>query len=149
MFDRGASLVEFALVMPLLLLLLFGVIEFAWLFTQNLDVRHGAREAARLIAVNYPEGPVFPTPSPTSSTQTDDIIAEVCNRMTSADDVRITLQSSGGVGDAAVAEVFADAYSLTNFLGWAIPDDLVLSSRVEIRVEQPAGWVSVTEQACP
>lgn len=137
------------MVMPLLLLLLFGVIEFAWLFTQNLDVRHGAREAARLIAVNYPDGPVFPAPSPTDATQTDEIVAEVCSRMTSARDVRITLQSSGGVGDPAVAEVFADAYSLTNFFDWAIPEDMVLSSRVEIRVEQPAGWASVTEQPCP
>ncbi len=137
------------MVMPLLFLLLFGVMEFAWLFTQNLDVRHGAREGARLIAVNHPNGPVFPTPSPTSSAQADAIVAEVCDRMSSAQDVTVTLQSSGGVGDAAVAEVSAAAYSLTNFLAWAIPDDLVLSSRVEIRVEQPAGWASVTDVPCP
>ena len=53
-------------------------------------------EAARLIAVNHPNGPVFPTPSPTSNAQTDAIVAEVCSRMTAADDVRITIQSSGG-----------------------------------------------------
>ena len=69
--------------------------------------------------------------------------------MTSARDVTITLQSSGGVGDAAVAEVSAPAYSLTNFLAWAIPDDMVLTSRVEIRVEQPAGWAPVTNAPCP
>ena len=49
--ERGAVLVEFAIISPVLALLLFGVIEFGWAFSQNLDVRHGAREAARLAAV--------------------------------------------------------------------------------------------------
>lgn len=148
--DRGASLVEFAMVMPLLLMLLFGVIEFAWLFSQNLDVRHGAREGARLVAVNYPDGPQSPTPTPTDTAQTDEIVAEICSRMTAARDATVTLTSpNGSVGDVAVAEVSAAAYALTGFLAWAIPDDLVLTSRVEIRVEQPAGWAPVTDAPCP
>ena len=50
--ERGASLVEFALTAPFLILLLLGIIEFGWAFNQNLDVRHGARETARLVDVN-------------------------------------------------------------------------------------------------
>src|SRR5690606_23570198 len=50
--DVGASVVEFAFLVPLLILLLCGIIEVGWLFTQNLDVRHGAAEAARLAAVD-------------------------------------------------------------------------------------------------
>src|SRR5690606_35915019 len=50
--DAGASVVEFAFLVPLLILLLCGIIEVGWLFTQNLDVRHGAAEAARLAAVD-------------------------------------------------------------------------------------------------
>ena len=46
-------MVEFAIIVPVLALLLFGVIEFGWAFSQNLDVRHGAREGSRLAAVNY------------------------------------------------------------------------------------------------
>ena len=42
-----------ALVAPFLLLLLFGIIEFAWVFGQNLSVTHGAREGARLAAVDF------------------------------------------------------------------------------------------------
>ena len=45
--DRGASLVEFALVAPLLLLLLFGVIEFARLAHGFTTVWTAAREGAR------------------------------------------------------------------------------------------------------
>jgi Flp pilus assembly protein TadG len=139
--DRGANLVEFALLMPFVLLLLLGAVEFAWLFSQNLDVRHGAREGARLVAVNYPNGPVTPTPSPTSTAQTDAIVAEVCNRMDVSSGANVTLTSdTGQVGDSATATVSAPANTLTGFLDWAIPSSLQLSSTVEIRIEQPAGW---------
>ena len=45
--ERGATLLEFALVAPMLFLLLFGVIEFARLVTAYTAVWTGAREAAR------------------------------------------------------------------------------------------------------
>ena len=51
--DRGAALVETAVVAPILLLLIFGIVEFGLLFGVKLDVSQGAREAARLAAVNY------------------------------------------------------------------------------------------------
>jgi Flp pilus assembly protein TadG len=50
--ERGASLVEFAIMAPLLILLLLGIVEFGWVFAQNNDVRHGAREGARFAAVD-------------------------------------------------------------------------------------------------
>lgn len=45
--DRGASLVEFAIVLPVLALLLFGVIEFGLTLNDYQSVRQGAREGAR------------------------------------------------------------------------------------------------------
>ena len=45
--DRGATLVEAAVVFPMLFLLLFGLVEFGWAFKDNLSVGHSAREAAR------------------------------------------------------------------------------------------------------
>ena len=44
---RGQSLVEFALMLPILLLLLSGLFEFGFLFTQYLAVLDSARNAAR------------------------------------------------------------------------------------------------------
>ena len=143
-------MVEFAVVLPLLVVLLFGIIEFAWLFTQNLDVRHGAREGARLIAVNYPHGPVLPAPATRDSDQTDEIVAEICRRMHTANNARVTLTSNGDVGDPAVATVVADVQSLTGLFGWVVPATMTLSSTVEIRLEQPAGWADTTGgQNCP
>jgi Flp pilus assembly protein TadG len=49
--DRGAALVEFAIIMPLLFLLLFGVIEFAIAFNDYQSIRQGARDGARQAVV--------------------------------------------------------------------------------------------------
>ena len=51
--EKGAALVDFAIILPLLIVMLFGILEASWAFAQQNDVRHGTREAARLAAVNY------------------------------------------------------------------------------------------------
>lgn len=55
--DRGAAAVEFALVAPLLLLLIFAVIDFGRMFNQLITTTEAAREAARLAAVQ-PSGDI-------------------------------------------------------------------------------------------
>lgn len=45
--ERGQSMTEFALVLPILLLLIFGVIDFGRLLFLYVQVSNGAREAAR------------------------------------------------------------------------------------------------------
>ena len=45
---RGIALVEMALVLPVLLLLTFGVIEFGWMFTTTSQVTNAARNGVRL-----------------------------------------------------------------------------------------------------
>jgi Flp pilus assembly protein TadG len=45
--ERGATLVEAAVVFPLLFLILFALVEFGMAFKDSLSVGHGAREAAR------------------------------------------------------------------------------------------------------
>jgi len=54
--DEGASAVEFALVSMLLVLLLFGIIQFGWLFWQWLELTHAAREGARWASLRHPTG---------------------------------------------------------------------------------------------
>ncbi len=46
--DRGASALEFALVVPLLLAFLFGALQFGLVFAQKASLANGARQAARL-----------------------------------------------------------------------------------------------------
>lgn len=59
LFDRrGQSLVEFALALPVLLLVLFGITEFGRAFQAYLTVNHIAREGARLAAVGASNGEI-------------------------------------------------------------------------------------------
>jgi len=45
--DSGAAAVEFALVLPILVLLVFGIIQFGHLFNQWQQLEHATREGAR------------------------------------------------------------------------------------------------------
>lgn len=49
--ERGAAAVEFALVFPLLVLVLFGIVEFGSIFNAQLMLTSAAREGARSMAV--------------------------------------------------------------------------------------------------
>lgn len=49
--EKGQSLVEFALVLPILALLLFGIVDFGRIFHAYLTIDHAGREAARAASV--------------------------------------------------------------------------------------------------
>lgn len=51
--DRGTALAELAIVMPLLLVLILGMLDFGKAFHEWIDQTHVANEGARLAAVNY------------------------------------------------------------------------------------------------
>lgn len=50
--ERGASLVEFALVVPLLTLFLFGIVQFGIAYDKQQSINSAAREGARLGALD-------------------------------------------------------------------------------------------------
>lgn len=52
--DRGAVAVEFALLLPVLLLLVFGIIDFGRALNAQITLTQAAREGARLAALNQP-----------------------------------------------------------------------------------------------
>ena len=132
--DEGANLVEFAFIAPLLILLLFGIIEFAWVFATNLDVKHGAREGARITAVNEPSG------------GNAALGPEVCARMDLVGSDPTTITWTGldldtpadgiEVGDGVEVTVETPVNTLTGILDWAFSGVSSLSSTVEIRIEQ-------------
>ena len=45
---RGQSLVEFALILPTMLLMLVGLIDFGFLFYTNMTLEYATREGARV-----------------------------------------------------------------------------------------------------
>lgn len=54
--EDGASAVEFALVLPVLILLLVGIAQFGITFSQWLAIEHAAREGARWGSLGYIDG---------------------------------------------------------------------------------------------
>lgn len=49
--EKGQSLVEFALVLPVLLLILFGIVDFGRILHVYLTLDHAGREAARVASI--------------------------------------------------------------------------------------------------
>ena len=45
--QRGQGMVEFAIIVPVFLLLLMGMLEFGFVFTHNLSLEYATREGAR------------------------------------------------------------------------------------------------------
>lgn len=68
--ENGASAIEFALVLPVLIMLLFSIFEFGIIYNNYLAITHAAREGARLAAVKqYSEEVVRERAYPVNPTQ--------------------------------------------------------------------------------
>ncbi|MEX2651652.1 MAG: TadE/TadG family type IV pilus assembly protein [Acidimicrobiia bacterium] len=122
--EDGASLVEFAMLVPFLILLLLGIIEFGYLLGEFNDVRHGAREGARVAAVNTGENTFLHNAT--------------CDAMdlTSNVTVQFTEGATGTIGDTGTVQVTATPGSLSGvgLIEIFLPD--TLASTVEFRLEQ-------------
>jgi Flp pilus assembly protein TadG len=145
--ESGASAVEFALVAPLLFLLIAGVIEFGWAFHQVMDLRHGARETARLVAVNYRA-----TSTASGNTQRDQIVSLACTRMDADAGVLLVLDrvGSAAVGGTTRVTVSRPLETVTGMLDFVLAGK-TLTSSVQTRQEQVMTWseTASTGQACP
>jgi Flp pilus assembly protein TadG len=134
--ERGAALVEFAIILPLVVLLLFGIVEASWAFSQANDARHGAREGARLAAVDWGDFGAIGT--------------EVCDRMDIGGSiVTVTLAAAtspaeaGNRGSEGRITVQVTYQSITGFLdGWL--GGKQITSDIDFNLEQPitgeAAW---------
>lgn len=51
--ENGQAIIEFALVLPIFLLLVMGILDFGWLFYNSISAENSARNAARTACVEY------------------------------------------------------------------------------------------------
>lgn len=99
--DGGAALVEFALVMPVLFLLLFGMVEFGLNLNDYEAVRQGVRDSARqAVVADYGSGSCAPVSATAAA---------------NSDAVRCTTKKAAGVSGLAVKVVFTDLNGATDF----------------------------------
>ena len=74
--ERGAELIEFALTLPILLLVVLGIIEFGFVFREYEVVTNAAREGARIA--------VLPAYSSTEAARKDNATARMTAYLTNA-----------------------------------------------------------------
>jgi hypothetical protein len=100
--ERGAAMLEMALILPLLLLILMGTIEFGRAYNARITLTHATREGARELAISGDQGK-----------------AEAATRhaATSLDDDLLTVSPSDCVegGDASVSATYPFEYSIAFF----------------------------------
>jgi TadE-like protein len=97
--DRGAVAVEFALLLPILLLLVFGMIDFGRALNYQITLTQAAREGARLAALYPPSSLTCPTACVVTKTQQ----AWQNETQLSQSSVTVTVPSSCLVGAGSTA----------------------------------------------
>jgi Flp pilus assembly protein TadG len=153
--ERGAALVEFAIVLPLLAALIFGVIEFGSMYNSLLEVRSAAREGARLAAVD--NGCVAPAPSScstTASAQLSDLKAATQARATGLASqplsISVTYPTGTGhpvVGDNVTVCVNYTFHTITGLFPFL--NGITLHSRGVFRLEQVPTFASDAADLSP
>lgn len=128
--EDGQSMVEFALILPIFLLILCGIIDFGWLFYNQLSLNNACREGARYAVVNTAED---------ADTQAIiDHIENVTTTVFANDGVDITIEYSSPAdptaGDITVS-MQADISFFTPVLSTVLGEEKTITSTVIMKVE--------------
>ncbi len=154
---RGVELVEFALLAPVLLLIVFGVIEFGFVFNDHLELRSGSREGARLAAVD--NGCANSQCTTTPQAQLDALISATrakANGLAGQASIRVSVNCSNA-GGCPVSVVGTDTvmvcvnYTVRSVTGLLAPlvDNYVLRASATMRLEQVPSYVAGTDAGGP
>lgn len=101
---RGQSMVEFALVAPIFLLLVFGVIDFGQLFNRMITVNQASREAARVAAVS---GDVAKAKNAAKNYGNDLTCTISPSSLVSGSNVTVTVSSSVTISTPLISALFS------------------------------------------
>jgi hypothetical protein len=141
--ERGATLVEFALICPILFLLIFGIIDFGSVFNDLISLRQGVREGARQGSVGVFGGnSSCNLQSPSGSPETRQLMCLTKNRIggsTSALRIRVRLNTSNAIGQGLIV---CAQRSVSSLSGMTAPflNNRYMRSKVEIAIENvPTG----------
>ncbi len=138
--DAGAVLVEFALITPLLFLLLFGIVDWGLMLSDQIAMRGGVREAARRVVV-ADESASCGTGTFTANQK---VRCFAKSRM-GVDNVAVYVNVKGGttptVGQDIVVCAMAPMTSASGFLT-PVMKSSYLSASTTMRVEQISGLLT-------
>jgi Flp pilus assembly protein TadG len=142
--ERAQSLVEFALVLPVLLIMVFGIIDFGMGIRSYISLTNATREGARFAAVGNVAG-AYPTDCDGATSTT--VIGRVCVSIEGLDLTQVQVVSvSYPDGEAPGNSVIVAADYTYNYItplgdfldffsGGSFPDSLALSTSTDMRLE--------------
>ncbi|HVL89471.1 MAG TPA: TadE family protein [Actinomycetota bacterium] len=152
--QRGASAVEFAIVLPVIALMLFGIIDFGVVLNNQNTVRAAAREGARLGAVaQFTGGAGCTIVGTVSSTETRGLMCLIKERnhpIGEAARVRVIVPSPYRAGEPLVVCVQTKMSSLTGFTS-PFFESKTVTAKTTMRVERTSSgdFASGQETAPP
>jgi len=115
--ENGQSLVEFALILPLLVLLLFGIVDFARIFHAYLTIDHAGREAARAASVGKDDVTVKNTALNDAASihlLSGGVVISPSGTRTSGDDVSITITYPFTFLTPVIGEIVGGSFTLSD-----------------------------------
>lgn len=151
--EHGAALIEFALVFPILVLLLFGTVDFGMVLLNMSTTKQGTREGARqAVVANFGSSTSCAATPNSISGESRKLICLVKDRigLDNADTrLKITFPSANQVGNSLLVCAQYPMRSTTGLLGPAI-NGRVIRTKVEMRIEKAdTNLVAVSETALP
>jgi Flp pilus assembly protein TadG len=125
--QRGQSIVEFALIMPLIILILFGIFEFGRIFYSYIVITNSAREGARIGATGKPDNEIIARILETAPLPEAETKLSVTKLEPSQD------QRKSGL--PLTVEVTYDVDLITPLFSDILPNPVVLKSQAVMRLE--------------
>ncbi|MBN8210563.1 pilus assembly protein [Bacillus sp. NTK071] len=92
--EKGQSMVEFALVLPVLVMLLFGIVDFGRIFHAYITIDHASREAARVASIGESDSKIVSTAVTSGSSihlSSGQVSVSPGGTKTAGSDVRVTI----------------------------------------------------------
>jgi Flp pilus assembly protein TadG len=105
--ERGASAVEFALVVPLLMVVVFGIVEVGTFHQRQIQLSNGAMVGARSVAHGSPAATARSAAAAAADVATSDVTVGTC--ASSGSSVTVTINSS----KAAVTGLFGSSFAIS------------------------------------
>jgi hypothetical protein len=120
--DDGAAAVEFALVLPILVLILFGIIDYGLWFSNSLDSRSGLEAATRrAVVANFAD---CTKPTDVVGSPSDHVLQIMC----------MVKDATGAVtGDTYVKVVLPTDPAPPNNQGWIVDQPLTVCQTIVVK----------------
>ena len=128
--QKGVAAVEFAIILPFLVLLVFGTIEFGVMFYNKQVLTNASREGARSGITGI------------TNNEVQQIVLDYCNEklinLNGSNDLQIgsIVVVPDGTNDLSVAVSFTNTFLLAQIIGFT---DTTLSARTIMRMEPGSG----------